>query len=134
MLYSLYFISTFECFHPFRNQPCSDVFNLEIFWSTSQLVTHQSNACFLQKRKSWNEEWIKLNLLKVEWMCFSHIFPCLSCDEGQVAQIENQEVSKKLFWKTYIAIQKNLNVYFLCFKKYPWFSSLYLNSFYIFEK
>ena len=28
-------------------------------------------------------------------MCFSHIFPCLSCDEGQVAQIENQEVSKK---------------------------------------
>ena len=95
MLYSLYFISTFECFHPFRNQPCSDVFNLEIFWSTSQLVTHQSNACFLQKRKSWNEEWIKLNLLKVEWMCFSHIFPCLSCDEGQVAQIENQEVSKK---------------------------------------
>ena len=29
-------------------------------------------------------------------MCFSHIFPCLSCDEGQVAQIENQEVSKKV--------------------------------------
>ena len=28
-------------------------------------------------------------------MCFSHIFPCLSCDEGQVAQIENQEVSEK---------------------------------------
>ena len=32
-------------------------------------------------------------------MCFSRIFPCLSCDEGQVAQIENQEVSKKFISK-----------------------------------
>ena len=125
MPYSLYFISTFECFHPFRNQPCSDVFNLEIFWSTSQLVTHQSNACFLQKRKSWNEEWIKLNLLKVEWMCFSHIFPCLSCDEGQVAQIENQEVSKKFISKNLHCDTEKLNSIFAVFKKYVWFSSLY---------
>ena len=39
-------------------------------------------------------------------MCFSHIFPGLSCDEGQVAQIENQEVSKNFFLKN-LLIQKN---------------------------
>ena len=49
-------------------------------------------------------------------MCFSHIFPCLSCDEGQVAQIENQEVSKKFISKNLHCHTEKLNSIFAVFK------------------
>jgi len=48
-------------------------------------------------------------------MCFSHIFPCLSCDEGQVAQIENQEVSKKLILKNLHCDTEKLKCIFVGF-------------------
>ena len=48
----------------------------------------------------------------------SYLSLSLSCDEGQVAQIENQEVSKKFILKNLHCDTEKLNSIFAVFKKY----------------